>query len=105
MIEKKTVIDQIEVTRSGHVQVRLAILVIEDGIEISSRWHRVTVDPGGDVDAAIAAVNTDITTRDTLKASPIDAGKIPLLKSICKVAHTPEVIAQHKIKEKQNATV
>jgi hypothetical protein len=96
MIEKKTIVDQIEVTRSGHVQVRLALLLVEDGVEISSRWHRVVVEPGGDVDAAIAAVNADITKRETLKAPPVETDKVPLLKGICKLAHSPEVVKQYK---------
>ena len=97
MIEKKTIIDQIEITRSGHVQVRLALLLLDDGIEISSRWHRVTIEPGGDIDAAIAAVNADITTRDALKAVSIETERVPLLKDVCKLAHTPDVVQKHKI--------
>jgi hypothetical protein len=31
MLEKKSVIDKIEITRDGHVQVRKANLIIEDG--------------------------------------------------------------------------
>lgn len=96
MIEKRTVIDQIEVTRDGHIQLRLGLLIIEDGVEVVCQWHRTSIEPGGDIDATIAAVNTDITTRDTLKAKAIEAEKVPLLKSICKVVHTPEVVKKYR---------
>lgn len=101
MIEKKTIIDQIEVTRTGHVQIRFGILLIEDGVEISCNWHRTTVEPGGDVDAQIAAVNTGITTQ--LKATPVEADKVPLLKNICDLVHTPEVVKAHRQRAQSEA--
>lgn len=98
MIEKQTVIDQIEVARNGHVQIRFGLLLVEDGQEIGCQWHRTAIEPGGDVDAAIAAVNADITTRESLRASLVNDDKVPLLKAICGVAHTPDVVEKHREK-------
>lgn len=96
MIEKRTIIDQIEIARSGHIQIRFGLLLVEDGTEISCQWHRTSIEPGGDVDATIAAVNADITTRGTLKAQPVSGDKVPLIKAVCGLVHTPEVVKAHR---------
>ena len=96
MIEKQTVIDQIEIARSGHVQIRFGLLLVEDGVEIGCQWHRASVEPGGDVDATIAAVNADITSRPELRAVPVDTGRLGQLKVICKTAHTKEVVKAYR---------
>lgn len=96
MIEKRTVIDQIEVARDGTVQLRFGLLLIEDGVEIHNHPHRETIAPGDDVTAALAAINAGITTDETLRAAPIDAARIPLLKDICALAHTPEVVRAYR---------
>lgn len=99
MIEKKTVVDQIEITRNGTVQIRLGLLLIEDGREIGCSWHRTAIQPGGDVDAQIAAVNADITTRPTLRAQPINPDDIPRIKQFCDLAHTPEVVSAFRSRQ------
>lgn len=60
MLEKKTVIDQIELTRHGTTQVRFAVLILDDGVEISRRWHRTAVDFFGDVQDQLDRVNTHL---------------------------------------------
>jgi len=87
MIEKKTVIDQIEITRSGHIQIRFGLLIVEDGVEISCQWHRTNVEPGGDIDAQIAAVSDHLVAMG--KALP-DQDRISELKAIAAIVHTPE---------------
>ncbi|GAG96712.1 unnamed protein product, partial [marine sediment metagenome] len=51
MLEKITVIDQIEVTRDGTIQVRRADLIIEDGVEIAKTYHRHVLNPGDEFPA------------------------------------------------------
>ena len=89
MIEKKTVVDQIEITRSGHIQIRLGLLLVEDGKEIDCKWHRTVVSPGGDVDAQIAAVNTHL---QSMGRPSVDPNKSGLIRSITQLVHTPEVV-------------
>lgn len=97
MLNKKTIIDQIEIARHGSINIRLALIVEDDGIEISKRWHRVSIDPGMDVDAVLNIVDADIATRDTLKAATIDRGeRVALLKSVVGLVHTPQAIAAHR---------
>ena len=69
MLEKQIVIDQIEVTESGCVQVRQATKIIENGVELSKSYHRWVITPGQDY--------SDQSEK---------------VKAICQVIHTPEVI-------------
>jgi hypothetical protein len=47
-LEKKEVVDLIETIENGSVQVRTKTAIIENGIEISSKFHRHVVAPGAD---------------------------------------------------------
>lgn len=99
MIEQKTIVDQIEIRRDGTIGVRFAILTLKDGAEIASSWHRTSIAPGDDVDAQIAAVNADITTRQTIMAEPVDETNIPLLKEVAALVHTPDVVSAYQQKK------
>jgi hypothetical protein len=87
MISKSTVIDQIEITRSGRIQVRFQIRVTEDDMDISSpKYHRSAVEQGGDVDGMLTAVEDDITARPELRAAPIERDHmVDILKAVTKL--------------------
>lgn len=95
MIERKTVVDRIEITRDGYVQIRLGLLLVEDGREIHCEWHRTAVEPGGDVERQIAAVNTNLAA---MGKGTVDASGVGRIKSFAKLAHSPEVVADFRSK-------
>ena len=68
-IEKFTSVDRIEVIGIGHVQVRTKTVISEDGVEISSTFHRHVIAPGNDY-----------------------AGEDARVQAICKATHTPDVV-------------
>jgi hypothetical protein len=70
MLEKKEVVNLIEVIENGCVQVRTKTAILEDGVEISSKFHRHVVVPGADYSKEDAKV-----------------------QAICSATHTPEVIS------------
>lgn len=72
-LEKKVVVDLAEVTENGSVQVRTKTVILEDGKEISSKFHRHVVAPGADYSAEDAKV-----------------------QAICAAVHTPEVVAAYE---------
>jgi hypothetical protein len=72
-LEKKVLTDLIEVIENGSVQVRTKTAILEDGKEISSKFHRHVVAPGDDYSAEDAKV-----------------------QAICSSVQTPEVIAAYK---------
>jgi hypothetical protein len=72
-IDKTIEIDQIEVVRTGHVQVREATTITEDGQQISRTFHRSIFYPGQDV-----------------------SDQQQKVQDICKAAWTPEVIQEYQ---------
>jgi hypothetical protein len=72
-LEKKVVVDLIETIENGCVQVRTKTAILEDGKEISSKFHRHVVAPGADYSAEDAKV-----------------------QAICAAVHTPEVVAAYE---------
>jgi len=72
-LEKVISVDLIEVVENGCIQVRTKTAVMEDGVEISSKFHRHVVAAGDDYSAEDARV-----------------------KAICAAMHTPQVIAAYK---------
>jgi hypothetical protein len=73
MLEKIEIVDRIEVLENGCVQVRTKTAIKEDGVEISSKFHRHVVAPGADYSAEDAKV-----------------------QAICKALHTKDVVAAYK---------
>jgi hypothetical protein len=73
MLEKVIAVDLIEVVENGSIQVRTKTAIKEDGVEISSKFHRHVVVPGADYSAEDAKV-----------------------QAIASVVHTPEVIAAYQ---------
>jgi len=88
-LSKVTIVDKIEVLEKGQVQVRTATRVLEDGVELSSSFHRHLIQPQvrsgyvKDVSAGTWAA-TDITGEDAR------------VQAICTAAWTTEVIAAYK---------
>jgi len=71
MLEKKVSIDSINILEDGHIQVRQATKIIEDGKELSKSFHRWVVSPGDDFsqeDAKIKAIAEVVHTIDVVNA-------------------------------------
>jgi len=73
MLEKVISVDLIEVIENGCIQVRTKTAIKEDGVEISSKFHRHVVVPGADVSAEDAKV-----------------------QAIASAVHTPEIVAAYE---------
>jgi len=71
--EKVTSVDLIEIVENGCIQVRTKTVIKENGVEISSKFHRHVVAPGDDYSAEDAKV-----------------------QAICKALHTKDVVAAYK---------
>tara|TARA_R110002126_G_C10469201_1_gene500933 strand:+ start:2799 stop:3032 length:234 start_codon:yes stop_codon:yes gene_type:complete len=72
-LEKAIVVDLIEVTENGCIQVRTKTAIMEDGKQISGSFHRHVVAPGDDY-----------------------ANEDARVKAICKATHTPAVVSAYK---------
>jgi hypothetical protein len=72
-LEKQTIVDLIETLENGCVQVRTATRILDDGVAVSSSFHRHVVAPGDDYSQEDDRV-----------------------KAICSAIQTPEVVAQYQ---------
>jgi hypothetical protein len=72
-LEKIEIVDLIEALENGIVQVRTKTAIKEDGVEISSKFHRHVVIPGDDY-----------------------SGEDTRVQGVCAALHTAEVIAAYK---------
>ena len=69
-LEKVISVDLIEVIENGSLQVRTKTAIKEDGIEISSKFHRHVVVPGADVsgeDAKVQAIANAVWTEEIIE--------------------------------------
>ena len=70
-LEKKEVIDLIETLENGCIQVRNKTVILEDGEEINSKYHRHVIAPGDDYnqeDAKVQAICAVIQTPEVITA-------------------------------------
>jgi hypothetical protein len=70
-LEKVISVDLIEVVESGVLQVRTKTAIKEDGVEISSKFHRHVVAPGDDYSAEadrVQAICAATHTTDVIDA-------------------------------------
>jgi hypothetical protein len=72
-LEKVISVDLIEIVENSCIQVRTKTAIKEDGVEISSKFHRHIVAPGDDYSAEDARV-----------------------KAICAAMHTAEVVVAYQ---------
>ena len=74
MLSKQVVVDKIEIVGEYKiVQVRTKTAVMEDGVELSSGYHRHVITAGKDY-----------------------SNESPEVQAICAAVHTPEVIAAYQ---------
>ena len=78
-ITKETVVDQITVTENGIVLYREATRIIEDGVELTKKYHRTSLTPGQDI-----------------------SDQPQKVQDICNIAWTADVIAAYQAQQEAN---
>lgn len=92
MITKRVVVDRIEVTNAGAIQVKFDKQLVENGEKISGEPHRTAFTPGCDIAAQMAAVNLHLSQM-TPSWPAVDASAEARIAAIAALEWTPEVIA------------
>ena len=70
-LTKETIVDKIEVLEKGQVQVRTATRVLEDGVQLSSSFHRHVLAPGDNLteqDPKVVAIANATWTAEVVTA-------------------------------------
>ena len=93
-LSKVIVVDKIEVLELGNVQVRTATRIMEDGVEISSSFHRHVVAPQVRSGRVIAD-DGSVTSAGTWAATDI-TGEDARVAAICTASWTADVIAAYR---------
>jgi hypothetical protein len=75
-IVRNTVLNQVEITEGGTVQVRLALVLEENGMVLHRRWHRVAIPLDIDVAAQMAEVSRDLESMGEWPVSEADVARI-----------------------------
>ena len=74
----KTVVDKIEVLEDGTIQVRQAIRVYKDGVEITKTYQRHVLEPGQDLskeDEKVSSVANAVWTKEVVDKFKVDKAK------------------------------
>lgn len=86
MLAKESIIDKIEVTAAGHLQVRFASRVTENGQPITpDAYHRIAFSPGDDL---------SLLTAETVPT--VDQSHLDRVAVVAAAVWTPEVVAAYK---------
>lgn len=93
MIERKSVLDQVEISRSGVVNVRLALLLVEDGKEIDCKYHRTTIEAGIDPVLQMDFVNKHL---EQMGNAQLSAQCLTDVYDYCAI-NTAKVAARNKV--------
>jgi len=78
-LTKETVVDQITVCENGIVLYREVTKIIEDGVELTKKYHRTSLTPAQDL-----------------------TGQPANVVAICNTAWTPEVVAAYQAQQEAN---
>lgn len=88
-MDKRTLVDQIEVTRDGTLQIRLVCQVVDGATVLVSHYHRTVLEPGVALADQIAAVNAHLAN---MARAPVTPAEVARIAKIAAAAHTPEVV-------------
>jgi len=68
-LTEKTIVDQIEVTETNHIQVRTATIIKKDEVELTRTFNRCAFYPGSDVsneNPKVQAIANAIWTEEVI---------------------------------------
>ena len=79
MIERLTVLEQPELHRSGFLCIKLAFLLVEDGVELACEWHRTAIALDGDAQSQMDFVNAHLASMEP-PMPPVSQADIDFIK-------------------------
>jgi hypothetical protein len=90
MLERKSILDQIEITREGALQVRIGLLIVDGDKELSCKWHRFCLPADADIPAdalaqQMAAVNTHLAAMGEAQVGQRCIDRMAAAHNLCKL--------------------
>lgn len=83
---KRTIIDQIEITKDGHIQIRMRKQVVDEGSIFELGFHRTIIECGGNIDEQMILVNAHL---NQMGFGSISEKEISEIKQHAQIAFTP----------------
>lgn len=99
MLEKRTIVDQVECTRSGILQIRMRLQILDGETIFRNDYHRTVLEPGIDPDAQLAFLNTALLREGE---AAVTSDEWERVRRIVAVEHTPDVINAWQEKRQKN---
>lgn len=84
MIERKVTVDQIEITSTNSVQIRLTMKLVEGDQELSSQYHRFMITPELPLATLVELVNGDLTNQGWPPVTPEDTARIGAFEELAR---------------------
>lgn len=91
MIEKRTVLDRIEIAAGNFLQVRFLKQEIENGVVVAQTYHRTGLEPGIPVAKQMALVNAHLEKMGWPAVADFSA-----LTDLATEKHTPAVVEAYR---------
>lgn len=82
MIERKSIVDQIDIPITGGIGVRIALQLVENGVVLSSKWHRTMIPDEISPAEQLAYVNEHLTQMGETKISNADIQRVGLFHKL-----------------------
>lgn len=98
MIEKRTMIDRIEIDRDGVISLRFAKELVENGVVLSKNYHRTVITPDTDIDNQLNAVDNHLQQMGVM---PLDTEDRAWIKSMKSSVQTPDRTAKWRARQEQ----
>jgi len=76
MLERKSMVEQIELPSSGGVQVKIALMIVEGDKVLSSSWHRTLVTHGGNAVTQMSYVQAHLSEMGEALLSQEDVARV-----------------------------
>lgn len=81
-IERKTILDKIELDRDGNIAIRAGLLLMENGVELSTNWHRTSIPANVAVADHFVHINSHLATKNWPVIGPGVINKISQIAAI-----------------------
>jgi hypothetical protein len=94
-LERKTLLDQVEIRRDGTLQVRLVKAIVDGETILAREFHRTVLEPGAAADALLATLNAHLGQMGEAAVADEEWDRI---RRIAALEHTPEAVAAYREK-------
>ena len=76
MLERKSILDKIEITRDGSMQVRIGLLIMDGDKEVGCKWHRYALPADDSIPADAVYLQMDAVNANLVQMGEEPVGQV-----------------------------